>query len=372
MSEQAKNALLGVFILSAFAVVVFIFLFLHPSLGDKGQLIRVRFTDIDKINVGTRVTFAGKSIGEVDKIIELEDIRQGRTEYKGDVYVYELVLLVDSGLKIYNTDSISARTSGLLGEKSISIDPQPPKPGQELRIVNKEILYAGQVGSVEDTFKEFKEVADKFDVALDSFTDTLHEIREKKIWDNIATTVENLSEISTKFNESWPEVDTAIANFSATSVNIKEISDNVREGKGTIGRLISKDDMYLRATSLLSKGETVMDDVNHYGIFFHHDKRWQRLRARRMNLMQKLSSPQEFRNYFNDEIDQVSTSLSRVSMLLDKTSEFPMCPFIMDNNEFHKVFAELLRRVETLQESLKMYNTQLMECEVQQTELVAE
>ncbi|HEY4832478.1 MAG TPA: MlaD family protein [Waddliaceae bacterium] len=372
MSEVMKNALLGAFILSAFAVVVFIFLFLHPSLGDKGQLIRVRFTDIDKINVGTRVTFAGKPVGEVDQIIELEDVRQGRTEYKGDVYVYELVLVIDSGLKIYNSDVISARTSGLLGEKSISIEPQPPKPGQELKVVNKEILYAEQVGSVEDTFKEFKEVAEKFDVALDSFTDTLHEIREKKIWDNIASTVENLSEISTKINESWPDVDTTITNVSATAVNFKEITDNIREAKGTIGQLISKDDMYLRTTSLLSKGETVMDDINHYGILFHLDKGWQRLRARRMNLMQKLSTPQEFRNYFNDEIDQVSTSLARVSIILDKTSEYPMCPFIMDNTEFHKVFAELLRRVETLQESLKMYNIQLMECEVKKTELVAE
>jgi phospholipid/cholesterol/gamma-HCH transport system substrate-binding protein len=372
MNEGMKNALIGFFILSAFAVVIFIFLFLHPSLGDKGQLIRVRFTDIDKINVGTRVTFAGKPIGEVDKIIELEDIRQGRTEYQGDVYVYELVLMVDSGLKIYNTDSISARTSGLLGEKSISIDPQPPKQGQELKIVNKEILYANQVGSVEDTFKEFKEVADKFDLALDSFTDTLHEIREKKIWDNIASTVENLTEITTKINESWPDINTAITNFSATTENFKEISEDVREGKGTMGRLISKDGMYLQATSLLSKGETVMDDINHYGILFHLDKRWQRLRARRMNLMQKLSTPQEFRNYFNDEIDQVSTSLARVSMILDKTNEFPMCPFIMDHTEFHKVFAELLRRVGTLQEALKMYNTQLMECEVKKTELVAE
>lgn len=364
--------MIGIFVASAFAIVVYIFLFLHPTLGDEGQRIRVRFTDIDKINIGTRVTFAGKPVGEVIEIIPLEDVRTGRTEYRGDVYVYELILSIDSGLKIYNSDVISARTSGLLGEKSISIDPQPPKAGQKLIIVNKDILYAENVGSVEETFREFKEVADKFDTALDSFTDTLHEIREKKIWDNIADTVENLSLITGDFYESWPTIEKAIENLGNTVSNTNDITLNIREGKGTLGELLSREDMYLRLTSLLSKGETVMDDINHYGILFHLDKGWQRLRARRMNMLQKLCTPQQFRNFFNDEIDMISTSLARVAMVMEMSNEYPMCPYIIETCEFQKVFAELLRRVEGMEEALKMYNIQLMECEVKQTEVIGD
>ncbi|MFQ5729011.1 MAG: MlaD family protein [Waddliaceae bacterium] len=369
MADQLKNLLIGIFVVSALGIVIFMLLFLHPYLGDEGQILRVRFTDIDKVNVGTRVIFAGKAIGEVVRIHELEEIRQGRTERKGDIYVYELELGVDSSVKVYNTDRISLRTSGLLGEKSVSIDPEPLEPGQELRVVNDETLYAEEIGSVEDTFKEFKEVADKFDQALDSFTETLQELRDRRVWENIANTVENLSDITSSLAEQWGEVETSITNITDTTANAREVSEKIKDGEGAVGKLVAKDDLYLRATSLLSKGETILDDVNHYGVLFHLDKGWQRLRARRMNLLQKLKTPQEFRNFFNDEVNQISTSLSRVGMVLDKSENYP---FLIEDREFQKVFSELMRRVEGLEEALKMYNIQLVQDEVKKTELSAE
>lgn len=361
-----KNLLIGVFTATALCIVIFMVMFLHPSVGDQGQTLRVRFTDIDKINVGTRVLLAGKPVGEVKSIKILDEVSKSRIEKNGDVYVYELELGVDSSLKVYNADVISLRTSGLLGEKSVSIDPQPPHPNQKLRIVNDEILYAEGTGTVEDTFKEFKQVADKFDLALDLVIDTLQELKDRHTWENVANTVDNMSEISAKLSESWGKVDDTLANLSDTTSNTKEITGKVVDGEGTIGRLVSTDDLYLRTTSLLSKGETVMDDMNHYGVLFNLDKGWQRLRARRMNMLAKLQTPQEFRNYFNDEIDQITTSLSRVGMVLEKTETYPN---LMDDMEYRKVFAELMRRVDGLEESLKMYNIQVMDNEVKKTEL---
>ena len=104
-----------------------------------------------------------------------------------------------------------------------------------------------------------------------------------------------------------------------------------------------------------------MNDINHYGLLFHLDKNWQRLRARRLNLLCKLRSPQEFRNYFNDEIDQISTSLSRVSMVLENQGCVQMAPRLVQDYQFSKVFAELLRRVKQVEEELKLYNIQLVD-----------
>ncbi len=367
MTDQTKNLLIGIFVVTALAIVVFMVLFLHPYAGDEGVIMRVRFTDIDKVTVGTRVTFAGKAVGEVVKIQVLDEVRLGRTEHKGDVYVYELTLAVDSSLKVYNTDKISLRTSGLLGEKSISIDPEPVKPGQELRLVNDEILYADGTGSVEDTFEEFKEVADRFDAALDLIIDTLQELKDKHVWDNLANVVENASEITSRLAEKWDDVDDTITNIQETSANARDISQKIIDGEGTIGKLVSNDDLYLKTSALFSKGETIMDDMNHYGLLYHLDKGWQRLRARRLNLMQKLQTPQEFRNYFNDEINQVSTSLSRVSMVIDQTEGYPC---LMENREYQKVYSELLRRVQDLEEALKMYNIQVVEAECKNTQLI--
>jgi phospholipid/cholesterol/gamma-HCH transport system substrate-binding protein len=119
----------------------------------------------------------------------------------------------------------------------------------------------------------------------------------------------------------------------------------------------------------MSKLETVLDDINHYGLMFQSDKGWQRLRARRMNLLQKLCSPQEFRNYFNDEINQISTSLSRVYTVLNEIENDPCTCDVMQDKEFTKVFSDLMRRVSMLEEEVRMYNTQIMETQIHKTEL---
>ncbi len=389
MIDQTKNIMIGLFVIAACAIITFIVLFLHPSVGDEGKTLKVRFSNIDKINVGTRVTFAGRPVGEVVDITEIPAAIQHRKGRDGLVYVYELKLVTDSKINVFNTDTIAARTSGLLGEKSVEITPHPVMPGECLRNVSDEILYADEVGSVEDTFKELTEVANRVDAALDAVTELLNQVKEDKLIKHISRTFDHLGNImetldkpdelsetvthvhqfTKKLNHKWDNVNSAIDNVSSACGGVCKITDKICACEGTIGRLIFADDCYLRTNCILSKAETLMDDVNHYGLLFHLDKGWQRLRARRLNLLNRLSTPQEFRNFFNDEINQISTSLSRVSMVLDKQCGCP--PY--DSNfacfEFNKVFAELMRRVEGLEESLQLYNQQLSDRETRKTEL---
>jgi phospholipid/cholesterol/gamma-HCH transport system substrate-binding protein len=361
MRDQFKNMMIGIFVISALAIIVFMIFFLHPYIGDEGVVLRVRFTDIDKVNVGTRVTFAGKAIGEVIEIIEMQDVKNTRTENMGEIYVFELKLGVDSNTRVFNTDKIFLRTSGLLGERSVAIDPEPLQPGQKLRLVNNEIIYADQAGSVEETFTELRNVADRFNKVLDLAADALETLKGEKTWNNIASTIENINQISADLVKNWNSVEDTIHNLATTTENAKQISGEIAKGQGTIGKLVSTDELYLNLSALLSKGQTIFDDINHYGLLFQNDKGWQRLRARRMNMLQKLRTPQEFRNFFNDELSQINTGIARVALVLDKTVCCPPYACLVDDREFQKVFAELYRKVGGLEESLKMYNIQVME-----------
>lgn len=345
MKEQFKNMMIGIFVVAALAIIVFSVLFIHPYIGDEGTYLRVRFTDIDKVNTGTRVTYAGRPIGQVVEITEIKT----RDEKKGEVYVWELKLAVDSGTKVFNSDKISLRTAGLLGERSVAIDPESPVKGQKLRVINDEIIYAENSGSVEDAILEFQNVAKKADKLLSLVNEGLEELKSRQTWDHLASTVENMSGISDE---------------------LKGIVSNAAKGEGTIGKLLVKDDIYLSASALLSKGQTILDDINHYGLLFQNDKGWQRLRARRMNLLQKLETPQEFKNFFNDELDQIYTAISRVSCVLEGTAASPLCCPLGGDPEFNKVFSELLRRVTSLEEAVKMYNIQMMDCQSTKFELV--
>lgn len=400
MNDSAKNILIGLFVVAAATIVIFMLLFLHPTVGDDAQTLRVRFANIDKISTGTRVTYGGKPVGEVIEIKEIEDPKDARKPGKdGFVYIYELILGVDSQVRVYNTDQISSRTSGLLGEKTVEITPLAAKPGEQIRLVTDQALYANESGSVEETLKEFKELSDKIEETLDSFKFAIDELNRQKIWEKISHTAQNLSDITTALNvpDKWTNIldnlDSAarkapetldefqkvahhidetmqatIQNLNLSLLDLNLITKNVTGGKGTLGSLLMRDDLYLNISSLMSKGETVLDDINHYGLFFQNDKRWQRLRARRANLITRLSCPQEFQNYFNDELDQITTALGRISMVLQDTEYQDCYQSFMDDENFRVVFAELLRRVTQMEKSLQLYNQQLTDIQQQSCE----
>lgn len=403
-----KNILIGVFLLIAFAIIIFVLLFLHPTVGDSGKTFLVRFTDIDKVNVGTRVTYAGLAVGEVIKIEEIPDARMNRLDYNGDVYVYQLTLRVDSSVNIYSTDTVSVRTSGLLGERNIEINPQPLGPGQELILINDEIIYAEPTPSVEETLKKFGSLSKKFELVLDGINDVVDEIKKEKIvasfsqtaknlafisepekwekiknnvltfteranhsWNTVDSTLENAYAASEKARtltdravNSWDKVDSALNEFHLAGVNtkdfthrIKEVIDNTAEGKGTIGHLFVGDDIYLNLKSLIHKGSTVMDDVKQYGVLFHLNKKWQRVHANRMNMLGRLNSPQQFSNFFNEEIIGLNTSLDNVSLTMNENPNYPQG--LLYNTQFSHQFADVIRKVETIDECLKMYNEQV-------------
>lgn len=393
MPSSIKNILIGIFVLTALCIIVFMLLFLHPSVGDNAKTLHVRFTDVDKVNLGTRVTFAGRPVGEVVSIQELPDVHTGRLSRNGDVYAYELVLKVDSGVDVFNTDSIMLRTSGLLGERNIEINPRPAKPGEQLKNVDNEILYAEQVASIEDTMKQFLEISKKIDTVLDDFHNFMKEVKEREIVDKIAHTAQNVVDITDALNQpdkykhiinnilnltdlmnkSWPTVDSSLQNIhhlteraltswdtiDKTLQDIHSIVAYTKEGKGTVGQLLIGNDIYLRLKSMFHKGETVMDDINSYGILFQLDKRWQRMQARRLKLLEKLSNPTQFSRYFNNEMNQISEALTRVSLILNESECYPES--LMVNPDYTARFADLLKRIENMDNSLKMYNEQVVD-----------
>lgn len=386
MNDPIKNILIGLFVFAAGLLVVFVILFLHPTVGDDAQTLRVRFANIDKVSTGTRVTYGGKPVGEVVEIRDIEEPQEARKAGKdGFVYIYELVLKLDSKVNAYNTDQVSLRTSGLLGEKSVEITPQAAKPGQKPRLVTEEIIYANETGSVEETLKEFKELSDKIEATLDSIKFAVDELNKRNIWEKISDTAENLRQITDSMNkpEKWAtildnvesvtgQLKESVVKLDSSMNDINKVSAEVAAGRGSLGQILMKDDLYLRVSSIMNKGETVVDDITHYGLLYQNDKRWQKMRARRANLITRLACPQEFRNYFNDELDSIAASLARISMVMQdcEYQDFDCC--YMDDGEFRKVFAELLRRVKTMEESLEMYNEQVADRNLYETELYLE
>lgn len=134
MSNSVKNLLIGLFLLAGLGVFVGFILFLRPSVGDQKQTLYVRFSTINKVNIGTRVLFAGKAVGEVAQINEIYHARETQpSDQLGRLYFYQLTLKLDSSVHVYSTDEISIQTSGLMGKNRLPLFLKHPLKGQSLR-----------------------------------------------------------------------------------------------------------------------------------------------------------------------------------------------------------------------------------------------
>lgn len=398
MTDRMKNILIGLFVIAAVTIMGTMVLFLEPRIGDGKKMLKVRFANIAGIAVGTRVTFAGKPVGEVIAIDEVKDARKEPSDETGRVYLYQLSLKVDSSVDVYSSDEIAIRTTGLMGEKSIAILPKVTKAAA--RLVNNEVILANSVDPLENTLNQMAKVAHRIEVAVDGFDQwflsnrptlshllqsfdqvlgrteaTLSSVEQAKLIPALSETTsllnENLHAIKTSLNEEQllhkvatltEHLDQAADAFNTDGSlalrNLNQLTRELASGSGTLGRLISGEDFYLRINSLLSKTETLMNDINHYGLLFQYDKHWQRSRTKKANFLKALDTPQEFRDYFEGEIDAITTSLGRLTELLERAGGERTK--IAQSEDFKRQFAALLRHAQGLSDSIRLYNEGLV------------
>lgn len=392
MGDQIKNMMVGIVMLAACAFTIALILFLKPSVGDEKKTYEVRFSNINGLNIGTRVMFAGKPVGEVVAIQEIPEARKQPSDSLGRIYFYQLTLKVDSSITLYNTDSITIQTSGLLGEKSIGIIPAAPRPGVIVRPVKNEPIYAESADILETAFYQLSTLANSMNATFDflhdwmkkngdslsnavtSFTSVMDQadITLKKV--NDSQIIEEAEKGITQFAQTMERLQNSVkelqdghffTNLTSITSNINKTTDSIATGKGTLGKLIEQDDMYMQVVSLLTKADTVMNDINHYGVLFHLNKTWQRERLQQITLLSSLDTPSSFRKYFEQEVQDVNLAMSRLSMLLEKAESNPQKQAIFKNSQFSKDFAEFLREVDALAKNVKLYNEELVQMQYQ-------
>ena len=76
--------------------------------------------------------------------------------------------------------------------------------------------------------------------------------------------------------------------------------------------------------------------------------------------MQALQSPAEFRTYFEGEVDTIQTALGRLTELLGKADSDETRQKIIQSDRFETSFGQLLRQVQSLTDSIRLYNEELV------------
>ncbi|WP_298067999.1 outer membrane lipid asymmetry maintenance protein MlaD [uncultured Mailhella sp.] len=112
--SAAKTTVIGVFVLIGLICVSYLTIKLGRMevLGDKGYTVSARFSSVAGLRVGASVEIAGVSVGKVSAI------RLDTNDYTAYVDLH-----INEGVPISEDSMASVKTSGLIGDKYISITP---------------------------------------------------------------------------------------------------------------------------------------------------------------------------------------------------------------------------------------------------------
>jgi phospholipid/cholesterol/gamma-HCH transport system substrate-binding protein len=216
-----KNTLetrLGFFVALAIIAAVFIIEilggaeFFHP-----GYKLNAEFNTVQDLKVGDRVKMAGVEIGRV-KMLTLDP-----TNNK-----VKVTMKMNPGVIVRTDSTAKIKFTGLLGQNFVSVD-------------------FGSPGSPAATQNSYLPTAEEPDLSV---------VMEKI--DNVASGVEKLTSSFTGFKVDellGPLTDFVKANkapITATIANLQDITAQIRQGKGTIGKLINDDTLYTSALTTVS------------------------------------------------------------------------------------------------------------------------
>ncbi len=214
----------------------------------EGKNLVIFFDNADGIKVGSSVNIIGVPGGDVrsvdliavdkdKKIVSLSSPKR-----VGQRVAISIELLKE--VVFYSNYKIDIKNSSLLGGKTVSIDPGTAvsdEGGNELR-ENKvlKILYLSKLGFSSSILENYIRVSEKGDVGYVHLEG--------------ATSGDPISSLSELVSENRQ-------NVRETIQNIRDITNKIARGEGTIGKLVNDDELHRNAVTLLSDAQIVLREA---------------------------------------------------------------------------------------------------------------
>ena len=274
-----KNTLetrLGLFVTLAVIAAVFILDIVGgPEHFQPGYTLQGLFGGVQDLKVGDRVKMAGVEIGRVEKI----DIAEKENKVR-------VTMKIHSGVEV-RTDSVAmVKFSGLMGQSYVSMDfgtPGAPVLGRNALVTTKESTdLSAMMAKLDDVATGVQNLTktftgDKIDNLLGPFTDFLKANREP-----LTDTIANIKAVTTQIREGKGTVgkliyedslyNTAlvtVSNLDNTASEIKstvadahKVVDEIQAGQGTFGKLVKDDKLYNETTESMTNLKEILQKVN--------------------------------------------------------------------------------------------------------------
>jgi phospholipid/cholesterol/gamma-HCH transport system substrate-binding protein len=274
----------AVVLLAAAVLVVGTMWFQRFAVAEKRYSFFVRFSDVGGLIAGDPIFVNGVERGKVKKI-----------DLLAKVVVVEMA--VRQGVAVPNDSQVSLQAVGIMGERNVTIvrgdSPQAIAEGDT--IDGQLLMGLGEVmGRTGD-------IIDEVDAAIENLRDVTEALNaDGKLKDGIADfaatgksarqmteenrvrinrTLDNLDHSTaqltklldthyadidsslTAFGQAGREVQNTVTHLTEISDNLKQISTNLKDGKGSAGRLLTDQTLVLRMESATAALDTLLKDM---------------------------------------------------------------------------------------------------------------
>lgn len=262
-----KNTLetrLGMFV----AVIVIAAVLILETLGSfdnfrRGKVVHAYFNGAQELKVGDRVKLAGVPVGHVEKI-DLTDSKVRVT----------LKLKADTQLR--RDCKATIQFAGLMGQNFVALSfGSPDAP----LLADGEELPTTEQPDLNDLMARLETAASGIDAMARNFSaeNILGPVNElvKQNSSNVTATVANLRTISTQIAEGRGTIgklvmdDTlyttalsTVTNLQSTATDLRAVIADAKGGKGTLGLLLTDDKLYHEATASMTNLREILEKVN--------------------------------------------------------------------------------------------------------------
>ncbi len=185
----------------------------------KELILVTSFSSIGDLRTGNTVTLMGMPVGRVKKF-----------ELKGrEIYVY---FYIDKNIKIPKDSTVEILMSSMLGGNYLNI-----KLGKSSDFLKSgDYIKGTEINSISHLVDDVKNTTKK----IQSFMDNLNKNQK----DFFANLNDLIKKNKSKFNRIIDNFDKSSQNVKITFANLRNITDQIKKGNGTIGKLVWDDSPY--------------------------------------------------------------------------------------------------------------------------------
>ncbi len=260
----ALEAKVGLFVLIGL-VILFYMSFRIGEMGTKlrgGYPVSTLFRSAVGLDVGADVDIAGVKVGKVTAV-RLEGNKA------------RVMMTIRRDVKLGKDASAMIRTHGLMGDKFVSIKPGTPAkgvlpPGGTIEKTIPSVDFDQLMSNLGDVATDLKSVLGTFQKGIGGEKGaqsirnivTNFEQFSKNLNKLLSDNSDKISRIVTNFENFSAKLDTIDKKANLLLDNLVTVSQNLKEGKGTLGKLIVSDEVYNQLKEAIGNLRAMSDKLN--------------------------------------------------------------------------------------------------------------